>query len=176
MNFTNRENNSRQIKSNEQNRRQNKPYKNPFAKKNENASLSSLQNNNQDTFQLKETEENKPNIDNVEEFPGLPSLKKASSTYPLPTKTTNSWSSVAKENVDNVENVVFTSKKPVNKYSRYIQEQEKIRRQLQELTIEQLRRDKLNEELGEDSPYWGEKSLLNNDTDTDESSYASDMD
>lgn len=174
MNFTNRQNNSRQIKSNEQNMRQNKPYKNPFAKKDENASLSSLKNNIQDTFQLKETEEKKPNIDNVEEFPGLPSLKKASST--LPTTTGNSWSSVAKVNVDNVENVVFTSKKPVNKYSRYIQEQEKIRRQLQDLTIEQLRRDKLNEELGEDSPYWGEKSLLNNDTDTDESSYASDMD
>jgi hypothetical protein len=170
MNFTNRPNNSRQIKSNEQNRRQNKPYKNPFAKKDENASLSSLQNNIQDTSQLKETEEKKPNIDNVEEFPGLPSLKKAPSTYPLPTTTSTSWSSVAKENV------VFTSKKPLNKYSRYIQEQEKIRRQLQDLTIEQLRRDKLNEELGEESPYWGEKSLLNNDTDTDESSYASDMD
>jgi hypothetical protein len=171
MNFTNRQNNSRQLKSNEQNKIQNKPYKNPFAKKDDNASLSSLQNNIQDTFQLKETEENKPNIDNVVEFPGLPSLKKAPSTYPLPTTTTNTWSSVAKVNV---ENVVFTSKKPVNKYSRYIQEQEKIRRQLQELTVEQLRRDKLNEELGEDSPYWGEKSLLNNDT--DESSYASDMD
>jgi hypothetical protein len=55
-----------------------------------------------------------------------------------------------------------------SKENKYIQQQNKVRQQLQSLTIEQLRRDKLNEDLGEYSPYWGVKNLM--DSDTDESS------
>jgi hypothetical protein len=173
MNFTNKKSvfktNREQVISDN---KQNKPYKNPFAKNDERKSSRDLPDKEPHTNIFKQTEEKKLNVNDTEEFPGLPSLKKPSTT--LQTTSNNSWSAVTK--VMSEQNVVFTLNPSSTKhrYGKYIQEQEKIRRQLQELTREQLRREQLNEELGEESPFWGAKNLIHSESDTDDSSYESD--
>lgn len=153
MNFTNRN----QRNNTENDKPNYKKDRNPFLKNKTNYEKYDnyeKQDKNLSTKQL--------DINDTEEFPALPSRKKP---VIQPTQTANSWASVAKINEEcdtPFTNILKT------KQNKYIQEQNKVRQQMQALTIEQLRRDKLNEELGEYSPYWGVKNLM--DSDTDESS------
>lgn len=140
MNFTNR--------NHRNNTEINKKDRNPFLK---------TQGNHDKTLSTKQVD-----INDIEEFPALPSINK---TVIQPTPNAKTWASVAKINEECETQYRNTLKTKQNKY---IQEQNKVRQQMQALTIEQLRRDKLNEEFGEYSPYWGVKNLM--DSDTDESS------
>jgi hypothetical protein len=157
-NFTSRPNDSKHSRT----------HKNPFLNT-QHQPYTQTQTRTQTQTQT-QTQSNVLNINDTEQFPCLPSTKKIKTPPNSPeTSHSQSWSMIAKNSTSNLsnENDFFKPKssKLLHNNTRYSQQQESIRRELQKITEEQLRRDILNEELGEDSPYWGSKSLFDNDSD-----------
>lgn len=128
----------------------NPPYTNPFI-------------NKHSVINKQSVNESKVNINDIEQFPSLPSTKINVAPPNSPQNSqTHSWSTIASSTTNNTN--PYASRQQHTKHTKYAQEQNVLRRKLQKITEEQLRRDILNEEFGEDSPYWGSKNLLENES------------
>jgi hypothetical protein len=89
---------------------------------------------------------------------------------------TSKWNNhnlnISTNNNNNNNNLkISTNNKIKEKQQENLKLQTLNRNKLLSLTLEQYERDKINEELQEESPYWGVKNLLDPDSDYSEEEY-----